>query len=331
WRPVPVRLSLRRRLVLYQALAKSRLSILIVLTTMASYAVYPSGLEDPGGGVSTLLATAFGTFLASAAANTLNQILEAPMDAQMTRTRARPLVRRLLTPAHAAVFAGASATLGLGTLALAVNPIAAGIAGATVALYVGVYTPLKRLSVANTWLGSLVGALPPLIGSVAAAGPSAAQALAQPAAWLVPGLLFAWQFPHFNALSHTIRRDYARAGYAMLANVNPVLNARVSLRYALACVPLCSYAVPAYGLAGWSFALLSLLPNVYLIIPAVRFWLATGPGAGRFAISRWLGAKASKRVQDEEAKKLFWASLIHLPSLLVLMMACRPSKETEGD
>lgn len=327
WRPVPDRLSLRRRLLLYQALAKSRLSILIVLTTMASYAVYPTGLEHQGGGVTTLLATALGTFLASASANALNQILEAPMDAQMTRTRARPLVRRLLTPGHAAAFAGVSATLGLGILALVVNPVAAGLAGTTILLYVGAYTPLKRLSVTNTWIGSLVGALPPLIGSVAAAGSSPAQALTQPAAYLVPALLFAWQFPHFNALSHTIRRDYARAGYAMLANVNPARNARVGLRYALACVPLCSYAVPVYGLAGWPFAFLSLIPNVYLIIPATRFWLATA-GVGSWRgwprwMSEWFKARVSKTVQDLEAKKLFWASLIHLPSLLILMMACR--------
>ncbi|EGG07603.1 uncharacterized protein MELLADRAFT_26282, partial [Melampsora larici-populina 98AG31] len=283
-------------------LSKSRLSILIVLTTMSSYAVYPNPTTDlinQSHQITILLSTALGTFLSSASANTFNQILESPMDAQMNRTRNRPMVRKLISSGHATTFALLSALSGTSILYFVVNPIASYISMITILTYVLIYTPLKRISILNTWIGSIVGALPPLIGSISAAGHlNSWNALFQLHSWLIPILLYVWQFPHFNALSHTIRRDYVKAGYMMSSSLNPYLNSKVSLRYSLLCFPLCSYLIPVYELSNWYFAYLSLIPNLYLSLPAFRFW--------------WSSL--------DSASKLFWASLIHLPSLLILMI-----------
>ena len=103
--------------------------------------------------------------MASAAANTINQIVEVPFDSQMNRTKNRVLVRGHLSSLHAATFAAMMAgtsTLFLYTL---VNPLTAGLSLFNLLLYTSVYTPMKRYSIANTWVGSVVGAVPPLIGN----------------------------------------------------------------------------------------------------------------------------------------------------------------------
>lgn len=318
--------------IIYQSLSKSRLSILIVLTTMSSYAVYPTPTTtdlmihpNPSNQIIILLSTALGTFLSSASANTFNQILESPMDAQMMRTRNRVMVRKSISTGHAASFGILSGISGIGILYYIVNPIASYISAITIFTYVLIYTPFKRISIINTWLGSLVGALPPLIGSISAAGHLSSQALFQLQSWLIPILLYVWQFPHFNALSHTIRRDYVKAGYRMCSSLNPYLNAKVSLRYSLICLPLCSYLIPLYSLSNWYFSFLSLIPNLYLILPAFRFWLMCLKENSRWLkLLGWARGGSSKTSKDLEAKKLFWASLIHLPSLLILMILCRP-------
>src|SRR5690606_22483570 len=140
-----------------------------------------------------------------------------------------------------------------------VNPTVAALGVANIVLYAGVYTPLKRRSVINTWVGAIVGAIPPLMGWAAAAGSctpallppagssstlaafvdESARLLAHPGGWLLATLLFAWQFPHFNALSHTIAHEYKRAGYRMLASVDARMNARIALRYSILMFPVC--------------------------------------------------------------------------------------------
>uniref|UniRef100_V5GLE3 Protoheme IX farnesyltransferase, mitochondrial n=1 Tax=Ixodes ricinus TaxID=34613 RepID=V5GLE3_IXORI len=184
------------------ALSKMRLTGLVVTTTLAGYAIAP-GVFDPG----VLALTMLGTGLTSCAANALNQFLEIPYDSQMNRTKNRVLVRGVLSPLHAVAFAAASGTLGLSLLAFGVNPATAWLGAANLGLYVGCYTPLKRCSIVNTWLGSLVGAIPPMMGWAAATG-----SLNHPGVWVLGALLYSWQFPHFNALSWNLRPDYSRRG-----------------------------------------------------------------------------------------------------------------------
>jgi protoheme IX farnesyltransferase len=259
----------------------------------------------------TLLFLTTGTTLCSAAANALNMLYEPDTDAKMTRTRTRPLVRRLLTTRAAVLFAVGCAGVGVGALYLGVNPTVAFLGAANIVLYAGVYTPLKRVSAVNTWVGAVVGGIPPLMGWAAAAGESAtgegnwrellfAGDGSSLGGWLFAGLLFAWQFPHFMPLSWGIREEYKAAGLRMLCWVNPARNARVALRYSLVFVPLC-LGLCAAGVTEWSFAVTSLPVNLWLVREAVKFW-------------RYEGHRGS-------ARSLFWASVWHLPVIMVLALA----------
>ncbi|KAG8900521.1 Protoheme IX farnesyltransferase, mitochondrial [Tulasnella sp. 403] len=276
-----------------------------------------------------LLATAAGTTLCSASANTINQIVEAPLDAQMGRTRNRPLVRKAISPLHAAGFAVVTGIAGPTILWTMVNPFTAGLGLFNLVLYAGIYTPMKRISVVNTWVGAVVGGIPPLMGWTACGGhilPSAthpigltlppfltdvatpalsslniiAHATDNPLSALVLFIfLFSWQFPHFNALSYLVRSSYAQGGYKMLAVTSPVKNALVSFRHAVVLTMTCSLLAPIAGLTTWAFALTSLVPNALLLRHSWRFW---------------------RRGGEKEAKRLWHTSLWYLPVVLGLMM-----------
>lgn len=112
----------------------------------------------------TFLYCTVGTGLCSAAANSVNQYHEVPFDAQMSRTKNRVLVRGQLTTLHSINFALASATIGTGLLYFGVNGYAAALGAGNLFLYTSIYTPMKRFSILNTWIGSFVGAIPPIIG-----------------------------------------------------------------------------------------------------------------------------------------------------------------------
>lgn len=307
--------SLRRMLTTYLSLSKPRLSFLVVLTATAAYSLYPvPGLLAPAATATpslstlTLLFLTTGTALCSSSANALNMLMEPAHDAKMSRTRNRPLVRKLISPRGALVFALVCGAVGTGALYYGVNPTTAFLGASNIVLYAGVYTPLKRMSVLNTWIGAIVGGIPPLMGWTAAAGQCAHEGTWQEllfgedaaGGWLCAALLFAWQFPHFNSLSWSIREEYKNAGYRMLAWVNPAQNGRVALRYALLMFPVCiglSYS----GVTDWSFVATSSAVNGWMAWRAVQFW-------------REQGHKGT-------ARGLFWASVWHLPIVMVLAMA----------
>lgn len=246
---------------LYKELVKAKLAGLVALTAMCGYAMAP-GVTD----VSTLLYTTVGTGLCISSANAINQWIEVPYDAQMLRTRNRVLGRRQLSQAHAFGFGVLTGTTGVGMLATMVNPLTAVLGLSNILLYTCVYTPMKRASIANTWAGAVVGAIPPMMGWTAVTNE-----LMDPGCWVMGAILYAWQFPHFNALAWNLRADYSKAGYRMMSVTDPKLNARVSLRYSLAMVPLC-LAVPYLDLTSWWFALDSTVVNAGLIYGAIQFW-----------------------------------------------------------
>ncbi|XP_063620030.1 protoheme IX farnesyltransferase, mitochondrial isoform X1 [Cydia splendana] len=191
-------------------LSKFRLTSLVVMTSMAGYALAPAPFCP-----TTFALCAAGTGLVSAAANSVNQFHEVPFDAQMSRTKNRVLVKGLLEPIHAVGFAAITSTTGLSLLYFGVNPLTAALGAGNLILYTSVYTPMKRMSILNTWLGSVVGAIPPLMGWAGCTGSLDAGAL------VLGVILYSWQFPHFNALSWNLRPDYSRAGYRMMAVTDP--------------------------------------------------------------------------------------------------------------
>ncbi|KAN0093082.1 UbiA prenyltransferase family domain containing protein [Tylopilus felleus] len=309
-------LTPKRLTSIYAQLAKTRLTVLVVLTAASGVALSPMPTTLP-----ILLSTALGTALCSASANTLNQLQEVPYDAQMVRTRQRPLVRRAISPLHATCFAIATGVAGPVLLWTMTNPLTAAIGAANICLYAGLYTYLKRKSIFNTWVGAVVGGLPPLMGWTACGG-KLLPASDYPVNFFLPSfltdvpvdvsmidnplgafslfmLLYSWQFPHFNSLSYLVRASYAQAGYKMLSVLSPQKNALVSLRHTLLLVPICSILIPLSGLTTWTFALTSLLPNCLWVRSAAAFWRSCG---------------------EKQARSLFHTSLWYLPLILALMM-----------
>ena len=313
---LPIR-SLRRKAATYLSLSKPRLSALMVLTATTAYALYPvpdvllsSTTHSPSLSPLTLLYLTTGTFLASASANTLNMLFEPEHDAKMSRTRNRPLVRKLVSKRGALLFAIFTGGTGLIALYYGINPTVSFLGGLNIFIYAGLYTPLKRISVVNTWVGAIVGGIPPLMGWAAAAGQNSTSAEASwqdlllgpesAGGWLLAAFLFAWQFPHFNALSWTIRDEYKNAGYRMLAWVNPRMNGRVALRYSFVFFPICA-GLWWVGVVDQGFLVTSSVVNCWLVREAWRFWRLEG--------------------QKGSARGLFWAGVWQLPVVMVLAMA----------
>jgi protoheme IX farnesyltransferase len=275
---------------------------------MAPYALFPVDpllSEVPTLSALTLTFLTVGTALSAASANTLNMYLESAYDGLMSRTRNRPLVRGLLSGRQALAFAVAAATLGVGSLYIGVNPTVAALGAINIALYAGMYTPLKRISVVNTWVGAIVGGIPPLMGWAAAAGnfqttdATPLSTLSHPGGWLLAALLFAWQFPHFTALSWSMREEYRRAGHQMMAWKYPAMNARVALRYSVLFFPICA-GLYVCGVTDMGFLATSSVVNSWLVREAWRFWRDGG--------------------ERGSAKRLFWASVWHLPVVMGLAM-----------
>ncbi|OCF30539.1 protoheme IX farnesyltransferase [Kwoniella heveanensis BCC8398] len=310
-------LNLKRLLGIYSQLSKRNLTILMTLTATTGLALSPLPLSLP-----LLFNLTIGTLLTSAAANTFNQILEVPIDAQTPRTRVRPLCMRKITPFHAAMFGLICTITGGAILYWGCNPTTAALGLGNLVLYAGIYTPMKRFSVANTWVGAVVGAITPLMGWTATGGslwptseqplllhwPWSSSSASDPEASALPNpltpltlfaLLFSWQFPHFNALSHMIRPFYALSGYPMLSVLSPRLNALVSLRHALLLVPFTALLGPLSGSVDWSFALTSAIPNYIFVRDSWLFY---------------------KQTTEARAKRLFFVSLWYLPVVLGLML-----------
>jgi len=290
------KLDVRKLPAFYLQLAKSRLTLLVCITASAGYGLAP-GAIDP----TALVLTTLGTAAFSSAANAVNQIMEVPFDSQMNRTKNRVLVRGNLSTLHAACFAAVMAGAGWTMLYSLVNPLAACLGMLNLILYTCVYTPMKRVSIVNTWIGSVVGAIPPLIGWAGCTGQLDAGAL------ILAGILFTWQFPHFNALSWNLRPDYSKAGYRMMSVTHPELCKRVALRYSALTIGVCT-AAPLLEVTSWAFAVDSLPLNLYLTFLAWKFY---------------------QKADSNSSRKLFRFTLIHLPLLMTLMCISKTRKKPD--
>ncbi|XP_026376815.2 protoheme IX farnesyltransferase, mitochondrial isoform X1 [Ursus arctos] len=278
-------------------LSKIKLTALVVSTTSAGFALAPGPFDWP-----CFLLTSLGTGLASCAANSINQFFEVPFDSNMNRTKNRPLVRGQISPLLAVTFATCCAVPGVALLTWGVNPLTGALGVFNIFLYTCCYTPLKRISIANTWVGAVVGAVPPVMGWTAATGSLDA------GAFLLGGILYSWQFPHFNALSWGLREDYSRGGYCMMSVTHPALCRRVALRHCLALIGL-SAAAPALHVTTWTFPVISLPINLYISYLGFRFY---------------------SDADRKSSRKLFFCSLWHLPLLLLLMLMCKRPPGASG-
>jgi len=277
--------SALQSLGIYLELSKFKLSGFVVMTTAAGQVMAQAPFDALG-----LAATLSGTFLCAASANSFNQIIEIPRDASMARTAKRPLPSGRISREHAIAFASTSGLAGLTTLAMGTNPVTTALGAATIGLYTLVYTPLKPRHYLNTWVGALVGAIPPVMGFTAAGG-----SILSPEAFVLGGSLFLWQIPHFLALAWMYRVDYAQGGYQMLPLSDPTgeRTSAVCLEYAgyLTLLPLACWG---FGVTSCMFAVESIAFNGVLLWASARF------------------ARNSQRGQAH-ARRLFLASLAYLP------------------
>ncbi len=188
-------------------LVKARLTFLVLVTTAVGFY---AGWRGPTDFVA-LMHAVLGTALAAGGAAALNQWWEHKFDAIMVRTQTRPIPSGRMSPREGFIVGTILGIGGVIYLAVAVNWISALLAAATIGIYLFAYTPLKRITTANTLVGAIPGALPPLIGWAAARND-----LALPA-WTLFAILFFWQLPHFFAIGWMYREDYVRAGFVMLS------------------------------------------------------------------------------------------------------------------
>lgn len=241
-----------------------------------------------------------GTVLAAAGANALNQWMERDRDALMPRTCTRPLPEQRLTPGAALSAGSLLAGAGVGLLWATCGIVPATIAFGTVLIYLFLYTPLKPVTPHATLIGAVPGALPPLIGFSAAADGR----VLDPWAISLFAIMFIWQVPHFLAIAWMYRADYARGGYRVLAVLD-----ESGRRTAASMVWWSVALIPAAIAPAWT---MRPVPGVVYSALALVMGLAYLRLNLRFAATR----------DRSDARRAFLASVIHLPLLFVLLVAC---------
>lgn len=283
----------RGRLADYVELSKPEVTALILVATAVGFCGGARGVFQPA----LLFHTLLGTLLVAAGTAALNQFFERDADALMRRTQQRPVPAGRMAPAWALAFGLATGIAGVLYLAATTNLLAAGLALATMASYLLLYTPLKRKTTACTTIGAFPGAAPPLIGWAASAGELGL------GAWILYAILFLWQFPHFLAIAWLYREDYGRAGFLMLPVVQPDGGSTARR------VQLCSLAlVPV-----------SLLPSLVGLAGPFYFGGALLLGVAFF----YCGVRLAQARTLIEARRLLQASVIYLPVLYALLLLDR--------
>ena len=274
-------------------LTKVRLNLLVLITTFVGFSM-ASGDKLDG---LRLLHTLIGTALVAGGGAALNEAMEVDVDGMMKRTRDRPLPACRMSWSMALGIGLAMAGAGLLYLAFAATPLATCLALATLLIYLGCYTPLKRRTSLCTTVGAVSGALPPVIGWTAVDGTFGL------GAWVLFGILFTWQMPHFLAIAWMYRDEYANAGLKMLRRTDAfgIETAGQALAFSIGLTAITMVPVFAHQ-AGPVYAVGALAFDLLLLSCATRFLLDRSRGA---------------------ARRLFFASIFYLPGLLGLMMFAR--------
>jgi protoheme IX farnesyltransferase len=279
----------RSRLADYVTLTKPELTFLSVITALGGYFLGADGSLS----LATLLHVLVGTMLLGGGVGALNQFIEREHDAKMRRTENRPLPAGRLAPSEALLFGTALSVAGLIELALFTNLLTGFLAFLTLATYLFLYTPLKRITWTSTIVGGIPGALPPMMGWTAARNEITVEA------WILFGILFCWQMPHFFSLAWMYRRDYERAGYPMLTVIDAE-GKRTSVQILIYCVGLIplSLLLTLSGVLGWVYGAGALITGgAYL----------------------YYGIELQRTRANRSARRMFFVSLLYLPALLAFM------------
>ena len=277
-------------LAAYIELTKPRITYLILVSTALGYYLGAEGIDD----IWKFLMCLLGSSFVSAGSGALNHYMEISSDALMDRTRFRPLPSGLIKPNSARIFGLSLVLIGSIILLFFINLLTSILALITVFLYLLVYTPLKKITWLNTSIGAIPGAIPPLGGWTAATGEL------QPESWILFGILYFWQHPHFYAIAFMFKTDYSKAGYQML----PVLDTkgkrtnRQIIWHSLLLIPI------------------SLMPSYIGLLGSIYFWGALALGI----IYLFSGFPLIKNYSLNNAKLLLKVSVLYLPILFCFIV-----------
>jgi protoheme IX farnesyltransferase len=274
----------------YADLIKARLTFLVLLTTLVGFYLGSRGPVD----YLLMLHAVLGTALVASGAAALNQLLEREYDAKMRRTKDRPLPSGRLQPTTVMVFGGVCACAGLLYLALAVNLTTAVIGAISLLSYLFIYTPLKRVTWLNTAVGAIPGGLPPLMGWTAARGELSREG------WALFAILAFWQLPHFLAIAWMYREEYEKAGFKMLPGIDPLghRTGRQAVSHTLGLLPV------------------SLFPFLFHVTGQAYLVGALVLGG----VFLWFAVQFARELTLWRARRLFFASILYLPLLLIMMV-----------
>ncbi len=277
----------------YSELGKVRLTVLVLVT---AYLGYYLGLRSFGNTMMTLdswvglfnLLT--GVFLTSVGSGALNQYIERNLDSKMDRTKYRPIPSGKIPPLHALIFGCTTIFLGAIYLMIFTNYLTAVLSILTVLLYLFVYTPSKRKTTLNTIIGSIPGALPPVGGWAASTG------IIDTPAWILFGIMFFWQIPHFLSLAIIYASDYNKGGFKMLPSVYP--NSKLT----------------QYMIVFFSVAMVGTTLGLFIIQTAGIVYAAGVSVIGFLFLI--LAFNIMWNINTHSVKRLFFATIIYLPILL---------------
>ncbi len=268
------------------ALVRPRIAVLVLVCTAVGYLV-----ERPADFAALPWALA-GTLLVAAAGCALNHYIEREADARMERTRLRPLVTGALSERQVLAASAVSLTAGFLMIGLGAGLEALAYQAAAITIYLGVYTPLKRRTVSNTWVGAIPGALPLLVGAAAAGGPS-------PLSWAAFLLVFLWQLPHFFAIASMYREQYASGGMRMLSGEDPDDSLlRWQMPLLVMSVMLVSILPVTLGAARAAYGLTALSLGAVFLLAAFAF---------------------RARPDRARARRVVVASVLYLPAVLLAL------------
>lgn len=274
-------------------LTKARLTTMVMITTFIGSCMASVQSLD----WLLLINTLLGTALVAASSQVLNQVIEAEADLYMERTRNRPLPAGRMRRTSAALFGFVMGILGVFYLALTVNALTAYLSAATIVIYLLLYTPLKKRTPFCITIGAVAGAIPPVIGW------TAVRNSLDWGAWILFGVLFFWQMPHFLAIAWMYKDEYKRACFVMLRpkDVSGSVTALESFAFSIALTLVCIAPVFVGMTASW-YLVAALLCSTPMVVLAARF--------------------LSER-SYANARSLFLASLLFLPVQLTLMVVSK--------
>jgi protoheme IX farnesyltransferase len=284
----------------YLQLTKPSLNIMVVFSSVICYLLAPKVVQYDWLMIVLLF---IGGFLVTGSANAINMAVEKDTDAQMKRTAKRPVASGRMKASEAWTFAIIAGAVGVFILGYFFNWLSAGLAATSLFLYAFVYTPLKKVSAIAVLVGAFPGALPCLIGWAAGNDSlfEVGHGWKDYGGWVLFGIQFLWQFPHFWAIAWVAHKDYSEAGFKLLpADKGPTkFTALQTIIYALLLVPVC--ALPfVIKLSGMYSLVVVMLANAFLVGQCIRLY-------------KEMNAKAARRVM--------FSSYIYLPVVLLALLA----------